>query len=63
MYRVNDEKTREIFEVLVANDKTNEIREKTIQNIKDDFDRIDGKPTQKVSLKIHQSYIAYKLLI
>ena len=61
MYRVNDEKTREIFEVLVANDKTNEIREKTIQNIKDDFDRIDGKPTQKVSLKYAMKF-KYKLL-
>ena len=48
MYRVNDEKTREMFDIMKQNDQNHEIREKTVQNIKDDFDRIDGNPTQKV---------------
>jgi len=50
MYRVNDEKTREMFDFMKQNDKNHEIREKTVQNIKDDFDRIDGNPTQKVPM-------------
>ena len=53
LYRVNDERTREMFDIMVANDKNNkQIREKIVNDIIDDFDRIDGKPTKKVNFKI-----------
>ena len=52
LYRVNDERTREMFDIMVANDKNNkQIREKIVNELIDDFDRIDGKPTKKVNLK------------
>ena len=52
LYRVNDERTREMFDIMVANDKNNkQIREKIVNDIIDDFDRIDGKPTKKVNFK------------
>jgi len=48
LYRVNDERTREMFDIMVANDKNNkQIREKIVNELIDDFDRIDGKPTKK----------------
>lgn len=49
LYRVNDERTREMFDIMVSNDKNSkQIREKIVNDIIDDFDRIDGKPTKKV---------------
>ena len=52
LYRVNDERTREMFDIMVANDKNNkQIREKIVNELIDDFDRIDGKPTKKVNFK------------
>ena len=48
MYRVNDEKTRDMFDIIIQNDRDKQIRDKTVQNIHDDFDKIDGKPTKKV---------------
>ena len=45
---MNDEKTREMFDMMISNDKGHEIREKIIENVTDDFDKIDGKPTKKV---------------
>ena len=56
LYRVNDERTREMFDAMVAGDKNNkQIREKIVADIIDDFDRIDGKPTKKVLLSRFQS--------
>ena len=53
LYRVNDERTREMFDIMVSNDKNSkQIREKIVNDIIDDFDRIDGKPTKKVFDKI-----------
>merc|ERR1712131_549195 len=47
MYRVNDEKTRDMFDIIIQNDRDKQIRDKTVQDIHDDFDKIDGKPTKK----------------
>ena len=58
MYRVNDEKTRDMFDIIIQNDRDKQIRDKTVQNIHDDFDKIDGKPTKKVC-HISQSKLSY----
>ena len=56
LYRVNDERTREMFDIMVANDKNNkQIREKIVNDIIDDFDRI-----QHSILKNKKSFILKK---
>ena len=39
--------TRFLFDTLVQQDVAHELREKLVENIKDQFDRMDGKPTKK----------------
>ena len=47
LYKINGEQARFLFDKLVHQDTDHELREKLVQNIKDEFDRMDGKPTKK----------------
>ena len=48
LYRsVNPGHTRFHFDNLVAEDSAKELREQLIETIRDEFDRMDGKPTKK----------------
>lgn len=48
LYRsVNPGHTRYHFDNLVTEDSAKELREQLIETIRDEFDRMDGKPTKK----------------
>jgi len=47
LYRLNGEQTRYLFDELIHQDAAKELREKMIENVRDEFDRMDGKPTKK----------------
>ena len=63
LYRsVNPGHTRYHFDNLVTEDSAKELREQLIETIRDEFDRMDGKPTKKeieVIVMIYEILSAY----